>query len=218
MAAYFEERGFFYADEFIYVVENGHFPFSFLLDIPNRPNRLEGYLFPDTYQIPVNPTPGCIITRMLSRFENQFEEGFFYRAEELGLTMDEVVIMASIIQAETRRTDELAKVSQIIHSRLALNRHLQMCSTVKYAMDDPPIHLLNVHLALDSPYNTYLHRGLPIGPISNPGIASIRAALWPSDTEYLYMVLRDLETGQHHFSRTGEEHVAAQRRYEHIWR
>lgn len=214
MGAYFEERGFFTAEEFIYVAQYGHFRSTFLLDVPvDRPNRLEGYLFPATYQIPVNPNPGHIITRMIQAFEDRFTEDMHYRAEELNMTVDEVIIKASIIEREARLASERDIVSQIIHSRLRQNMRLEMCSTVKYAMDEPPPRLLNVHLAIDTPYNTYMHSGLPIGPIANPGEAAIRAALWPADTNYLFMVLRDEATGAHHFSRTGAEHNAARDRY-----
>ncbi|MCL2225526.1 MAG: endolytic transglycosylase MltG [Defluviitaleaceae bacterium] len=219
MAAYFEERGFFSAEEFIYVAQYGHFSFAFLQDVPTgRPNRLEGYLFPDTYQIPINPNPGDIITRMLHNFDGRFNDELHARAEEMNLTTDQVIIMASIIERETRLASERPLVSQVIHRRLAQNIRLQMCSTVRYVhqisnMEDPPVHLLYVHLEVDSPYNTYRHAGLPIGPISNPGEAAIRAALWPSDTNYLFFVLRDENTGEHYFSRTEAEHNAARDRY-----
>jgi UPF0755 protein len=126
--------------------------------------------------------------------------------------------MASIIERETRLANERALVSQVIHRRLANNMRLEMCSTVRYvhqisAMEDPPVHLLYVHLEVQSPYNTYLHAGLPIGPISNPGEAAIRAALWPAPTDYVFFVLRDEYTGEHYFSRTAAEHNAARDRY-----
>jgi UPF0755 protein len=215
MAAYFEERGFFAAEDFIRVAQYGHFSFAFLHDVPtDRPNRLEGYLFPDTYQIPVNPNPGDIITRMLHNFDRNFSDEFHQRVEETGTTIDEVVIMASIIERESRES-EFPLVSQVIHSRLAQNMRLEMCSTVKYVMEDPPLRLLiaDIDRYAHSLHNTYRHHGLPLGPISNPGGAAIRAALWPSDTDYLFFVLRDEATGEHHFSRTFAEHSAAQERY-----
>lgn len=214
MASYFEERGFFPAEEFIYVAQYGHFSFSFLLDVPtDRPNRLEGYLFPDTYQIPTNPNPGDIITRMLRNFNERFTDDFHVRAEEMDMTIDEVVIMASLIECEARLASERPLVSQVIHRRLAQNMMLELCSTVKYIMDNPPVRLLYIHLDIYSPYNTYRNHGLPIGPISNPGEASIRAALWPADSNYLFFVLRDETTGEHYFSRTLGEHNAARARY-----
>ncbi|MCL2047651.1 MAG: endolytic transglycosylase MltG [Defluviitaleaceae bacterium] len=214
MAKYFEEREFFTAEEFMYVAQNGHFSFQFLLDVPtDRPNRLEGYLFPDTYQIPVNPNPGDIITRMLDNFANKFTDAFHIRADEMGLSIDEVVKIASIIERETRLAAERPMVSQVIHRRLDQKIRLEMCSTVQYVMDDPPVRLLYEHLEIDSPYNTYKNSGLPIGPIANPGIAAIEAALWPSDGDYLYFVLKDESTGEHQFSRTLEQHNAASALY-----
>ncbi|MCL2577539.1 MAG: endolytic transglycosylase MltG [Defluviitaleaceae bacterium] len=214
MAEYFEEREFFTADDFFYVAQYGHFSFAFLQDVPSdRPNRLEGYLFPDTYQIPVNPNPGDIITRMLQNFDRRFDYELQTRAAEMNLSIDDVIKMASIIERETRLASERALVSQVIHRRLAQNMRLQMCSTVKYTMEEPPLRLLYIHLEADTPYNTYQINGLPVGPISNPGEAAIRAALWPADTDYLFFVLRDEATGEHHFSRTETEHDAAKARY-----
>ena len=212
MGEYFESRGFFTAEEFLYVVHYGPFNFSFLLDKPDRPNGLEGYLFPDTYQIPVNPTPGDIIWRMLRQFDNVFNDEMHDRAYEMGMTIDEVVIMASIIEMEARLANERPMMSQVIHNRIATNMHLQMCSTVKYTMEDPPERLSIAETQVNTPYNTYYHAGLPIGPISNPGAASLRAALNPSGGGYLFFVLYNFETGEHFFSSTYAEHSAADAR------
>ncbi|MCL2840065.1 MAG: endolytic transglycosylase MltG [Defluviitaleaceae bacterium] len=214
MAEYFEYREFFPAEEFLYVAQNGHFSFAFLQDVPiGRPNRLEGYLFPETYHISLNPTPGEIITIMLRQFEIIFDEAMHYRAEEMGLSVDAVITIASIVEAETRVAQERPMVAQVIHSRLAQNMLLQMDSTVKYGMEDPPVRLLYAHLEIDSPWNTYMHLGLPLGPIANPSEAAIRAVLYPSDTNYLFFVLTDIETGVHYFTRTFSEHQAAIDRY-----
>lgn len=212
MATYFEYRGFFPAEEFIYVATYGHFDFSFLWGIPDRPNGLEGYLFPDTYQIPVNPSPGDIIWRMLMRFDAVFDAEIQERAAELGLTMDEVVIIASIIERETRLAAERGMISQVIFNRLETNMHLGLCSTVAYVLDVPRDRLLLVDLEIDSPYNTYRNLGLPIGPIANPGAAALRAAVNPTPGDYLFFVLYDFETGAHYFSRTYAEHNAADAR------
>jgi len=215
MADYFEYRGFFTAEEFIYVATYGHFNFPFLFDRPNRPNGLEGYLFPDTYQIPVNPAPGDIIVRMLRRFDEVFDEQMHRQAYDMGLTLDEVVIMASIIEKETRVAYERPIVSGVIHNRLAINMRLQMCSTIQYVLSAQGIHrerLLYIDLELDTPYNTYMHPGLPIGPISNPGAAALGAVLNPTEHNYLFFVLYNFETGEHFFSRTEAEHNAADAR------
>jgi len=214
MADYFEYRGFFTAEEFIYVATEGmsHFNFPFISHIPDRPNGLEGYLFPDSYQIPTNPTPGCIIIRMLTRFDQVFDSDMREAAYQMGLTVDEVVIMASIIERETRLASERSVVSQVIHNRLAIDMLLQMCSTVAYVLDVPRDRLLNADLEIDSPYNTYMFPGLPIGPISNPGAAALRAVVNPSGDDYLFFVLYNFETGEHFFSRTWGEHDAADAR------
>jgi len=212
MGEYFESRGFFTAEEFLYVVNYGPFNFSFLLDKPDRPNGLEGYLFPDTYQVPVNPTPGDIIWRMLNRFDGIFNDEMHDRAYEMGLTVDQVVIIASIIEMESRLAHERPMVSQVIYNRLNIGMRLQMCSTVKYTMEDPPERLLNIHTQVNTPFNTYYHAGLPIGPISNPGEASLRAALNPSGGGYLFFVLYNFETGEHFFSDNIDAHNAADAR------
>lgn len=212
MAEYFEYREFFTAEEFIYVATYGHFNFNFLLGKPERPNGLEGYLFPDTYQIPVNPSPGDIIVRMLRRFDEVFDADIQARAEEMGLSIDEVVIIASIIEGETRVASERPLVSQVIQNRLAIGMHLAMDSTIAYVMDVHRDRLLFVDLEIDSPYNTYMYPGLPIGPISNPGAASLRAAVNPSGDDYLFFTLYDITTGAHFFSRTYAEHSAADAR------
>lgn len=212
MAEYFESRGFFTAEEFIYVAHYGPFNFAFLLDRPERPNGLEGYLFPDTYQIPVNPTPGDIIFRMLRRFDQVFDGQMIQQAYEMGLTIDEVVIMASIIEMESRLAHERPMVSQVIHNRLAQNMRLQMCSTVKYTMEDPPERLSIAQTQVDTPFNTYVHPGLPIGPITNPSAAAMRAVLNPTQHDYLFFVLYNFDTGEHFFSRTNAEHDAADAR------
>ena len=212
MAEYFEYRGFFAAEEFIYVAHYGPFNFSFLLGRPDRPNGLEGYLFPDTYQIPVNPVPGDIIVRMLRRFDQIFDDQMREQAYNMGLTIDEVVTMASVIEMESRLSHERPMVSQVIHNRLAIGMHLEMCSTVKYTMEDPPERLSIAQTQVDTPFNTYVHPGLPIGPISNPSAAALRAVLNPAEHDYLFFVLYNFDTGEHFFSRTYAEHSAANQR------
>jgi len=212
MATYFEYREFFAAEEFLYVahsVEEWVSTFSFLMDVPDRPNGLEGYLFPDTYQIPINPSPGDIISRMLRQFDQVFTIELRDQAYEMGLTIDEVVIMASIIEREAQLAHERPMVSGVIHNRLAIDMNLEMCSTVAYVLDVPRDRLLLADLLIDSPYNTYQNPGFPIGPIANPGTAAIRAALNPANHNYLFFVLYDMDTREHFFSRTYEEHNAA---------
>ncbi|MCL2501255.1 MAG: endolytic transglycosylase MltG [Defluviitaleaceae bacterium] len=213
MAAYFERQGFFPAEEFIHAAQHGQFNYGFLMGVPHdRPNRLEGYLFPDTYEISMTPSPEHIIHRMLRRFEMLFTDYYHTRADELGMTVDEVVIMASIIERETRVAAERPTVSQVIHNRLRVGMNLEMCSTVNYTIG-PRDRLTYEETRTESPWNTYINPGLPIGPIGNPGWASIRAAMFPDPGNFLFFVLRDPATGEHHFSTTLAEHNAAAARY-----
>ena len=198
---YLEREGIVTAEEFRYAVEHGSFNHSFLQNLPAREeNRLEGYLFPDTYFIAPGESAERIISRMLSRFEQIWRGELELLAMEQGLTMDEVIIKASIIEREARLPEERALVSAVIQNRLNIGMPLQMCSTVAYVLDRPRARLTYADLETDSLYNTYIHPGLPIGPIANPGVASIRAALNPADVNYLFFVLYDQDTGQHYFT------------------
>jgi len=215
MGYYFEYRGFFTQDEFIEYTQTGDFNFRFLDNVPDLPgrNRLEGYLFPDTYFVPINPTPRDIIIRMLIQFEEVMESAWLNRADELGFSFDEIIIMASIVEGETGRADEREKVSQVIHRRLRENMRLQMDATAIYILDIHPSRVLQYHLQIDSPYNTHTRDGLPIGPIGNPGRASIEAALFPSNTNYLFFVLDYRDHSRHVFNTNYPDHNAAVQRY-----
>jgi len=216
MAIYFEYREFFPAEDFIYYTQTGDFSsFRFLRDVPELPgrNRLEGYLFPDTYWIPLEPTPRDIIIRMLNQFEEIMEGPWLDRADELGFTFDEMIIMASIIEGETGHPDERPMVSQVIHRRLREGMRLQMDATVQYALDVHRSRLTHADLRVDSPYNTHENYGLSIGPIGNPGRASIEAALFPSNTNYLFFVVDYRDHTRHVFTATYPEHNAYVQRY-----
>ena len=201
MAEYFEYREFFPAEEFIYVAQYGHFSFAFLHDVPlDLPNRLEGYLFPDTYHFPLNPTPGQIITRMLARFDFIFDDAIHYRREEMRLSQNDVIIMASIVEAEAFYPHEMSRVAQVIHSRLATGMRLEMYTTLEYALNIHRDALMPDDFQVDSPHNTFVYYGLPLGPIANPSEAAIRAVLYPADTDYLYFWPVDEDVRELYFS------------------
>ena len=213
IADYLESREIVTAEEFLAAAENHPFNFDFVREIPmpeGREHRLEGYLFPDTYRIAPHFNATQIIYRMLGRFDEIYNRELRQRTEELGLTMDEVIIKASIIEMEIRVPHERELASAVIWNRLEIDMKLQMCSTVLHVLDVRRAWLLYADLETESPYNTYLHHGLPIGPISNPGAASIRAALFPAEVDYLFFVVKDEETGEHYFTNNYADHSRAQ--------
>jgi UPF0755 protein len=160
-----------------------------------------------------NPTPNEIIFKMLSRFDEVFNHDYRQRAREIGKTIDEIVIIASMIEKEVRVPDERAKVARVIYNRLAFPMRLQIDATVLFALDKRANRLMLSDLEVVSPYNTYLNDGLPIGPIGNPGASCIRAALYPEDGPWLYYVVHNIDTGEHYFTTNHEDHLRARDRY-----
>jgi len=214
IAEILERDGVISAEEFIEACDNGVFFYSFLRDVPDdRENRLEGYLFPDTYFFAPDSSAETIIHKMLTRFEEVYSVEYRLRARELGLTADEVITMASIIEKEIKVSEERARAASVMYNRLEAEMRLEMCSTIIYALNKAKDRLLDSDLLVDSPYNTYLHPGLPLGPISNPGAACINAALYPEETSYLFFVLMDEETGEHFFTDDYDAFVDAKIEY-----
>ncbi|MCD8390570.1 MAG: endolytic transglycosylase MltG [Firmicutes bacterium] len=190
-----------------YEALNDEYDYRFLENLPERENRLEGYLFPATYEIPEGMSEHDIINLMLSAFDNQFKDEYYDRAEELGMTVDQIITLASIIERETDSEAERAKVAGVFYNRLTSDMKLQSCATVQYILGERKPVLAISDTQIDSPYNTYMYSGLPIGPIANPGLACIEAALYPEETDAYYFVQGS--DGQHIFSTTYEEHLAA---------
>jgi UPF0755 protein len=173
---------------------------------------VEGYLFPDTYLLPKGVSAGEIIKTMVGKFKRVYEPDFARRAAELGMTERGVVILASIIEKETGLAEERPLISAVFHNRL--KRGIPLCSdpTVIYGVPAFDGNLRKRDLERMTPYNTYLRRGLPPGPIANPGRSSILAALYPAAVEYLYFVSRN--DGSHYFSTTLREHNEAVWQYQ----
>lgn len=213
IAARLEEEGLCTEAEFMSALENGHYGYKFLQYIPDRNLKLQGYLFPATYEVYADATAEDIVSTMLEAFDNVFKDEYYTQMEKMGMTLDQIVTIASIIEREVKVPEERAKVSRVIYNRLDIDMPLQMCSTIMYVLDVPRDRVLYKDLEIDSPYNTYKYSGLPIGPISNPGEASIVAALYPDDDNYLYFVLMDSESGEHVFTTTLDEHNAAKQKY-----
>lgn len=200
-----EEKGLIDKDKFYYLVDYGEFDYEFVKDIPERDNRLEGYLFPSTYEFVPGDEYG-IINEMLAQFEKVYAK-YQDRAKEINMTMDETVTLASIIEREALGDEDRKLVSSVFHNRLDSEEYpyLQSCATVQYVLKERKPVLSVEDTKIDSPYNTYINKGLPVGPIASPGEKSIEAALYPEDTDYLFFVLGS--DNKHHFSRTYEEHM-----------
>ncbi len=180
------------------------------LDMPRT--GLEGYLYPDTYAIPLGTRPEDVLRLLVHRFYSAVR-----RLDEerigLGLSLHEMVTLASLIEKETGRDSERPLISAVFHNRLRIGMPLQSDPTAVYGKNRPPGPVTAEEVQSASPYNTYLRPGLPPGPICNPGLASLEAAVRPAAVDYLYFVAR--ADGTHEFSRTYEEHrraVARQRR------
>jgi len=173
---------------------------------------LEGYLFPDTYFFPKDVTVEKIISTMVLRFWSIFSPAWKERAKHYGLTVHQVVTLASIIEKETGAAFERPLISSVFHNRLRKKMRLESDPTVIYGIKNFDGNLTRKHLKTRTPYNTYAIRGLPVGPIANPGRASLEAALFPEKTSFIYFVSKKDTT--HHFSTNLKEHNRAVRKYQ----
>lgn len=173
---------------------------------------LEGYLFPDTYEIAAGSSGEEIICLMLRRFDALFDETLRQRCTELDITLHEVLTMASIVEREVRVDHERKLAAGVFYNRLSENYPLESCATIQYILGEVKETLSIADTKIDSPYNTYQNPGLPPGPVAAPGKESINAALYPEDTEYRYFVYKEDGTGEHYFSRTNAEHEMYKRK------
>lgn len=201
------DNGLIDKDEFYYSMNNDTFDFKFLEGLPSRDNRLEGYLFPATYEFSEGMEERDIINLMLEAFDANFKDEYYTRAKELNMSIDSIITLASIIERETDQDNERAKVAGVFYNRINKGMKLQSCATVQYILGERKPVLSVEDTKIDSPYNTYLNSGFPPGPISNPGTLCIEAALYPEATDALYFVQGP--DNKHIFSNTYEEHIEA---------
>jgi UPF0755 protein len=173
--------------------------------VPTR--DLEGYLFGDTYEVTAHAGADDVVAAMLERFFEVMGPEEFARARELGRPLQEIVTLASIVEREARRTEERPLVASVFYNRLGRGMRLESCATVIYALGRDVRRLTVQDLKVDSAYNTYIHAGLPPGPICSPGRESLMAALYPAGTGYLFFVSNG--DGSHTFSKTLSGHLAA---------
>lgn len=189
-------------------------------NVGKRRYVLEGYLAPDTYEIYIGATPSEIISKLLAQTERIFTTASQDRADELGYTLDEILTLASMIEKEASAAD-FTKVSAVFHNRLKAGMKLQSDVTIHYVTGVRKMALTSSDLALDSLYNTYQVKGLPLGPICAPSAEAINAALYPDETfiaeNYLYFCATSPNSTELHFSRTLQEHEQAVSIYAPLW-
>ncbi len=188
---------------------------SLISDLDPEAKNLEGYLFPETYSFPKEPDADEVGTTMIAQFRKIFDEIWTKRADEIGMSIREIVILASLIEKETSRPEERSLISGVFHNRLRIGMKLDCDPTIIYVLKEEgrfKDRLRTKDLKLDTPYNTYLYGGLPPGPIANPGKGSLEAALYPAEVDYLYFVSKN--DGSHHFSSSFREHQNAVNKYQ----
>ena len=203
-----EEEGVCPAEELWEAATNSDLSYDFLKDAKKGDRlRLEGFLFPDTYTFWYGESAPNVLQKMLDNFGNRFKTEWYEQAEQMGYTVREIVIIASIIEREAGSASDRPMIASVIYNRLNSEntRRLEIDATINYVIAGTD---LPFSTSLDDPYNTYRNEGLPPGPIANPGVASIQAALNPNDTDFFFYALSKAEDRSHKFSKTYEEHVA----------
>lgn len=205
-------EGVLTAESFDDAVKNGAFDYPFLEGIDRDEYGLEGYLFPKTYMMNKNANANEVVNRLLRQFDTEVTEDLYARAEEIGMSMNDAVILASIIEKEAVVPEDRPVISGVFHNRLKIDMKLQSCATVQFALGEVKPRLTIKDTQIDSPYNTYLITGLPPAPICSPRLESIQVALYPEQTDYLFFVAKG--DGSHAFARTNAEHEANKRKYQ----
>lgn len=190
-------------------LETGAFDYGFINDhLPVGRYRLEGYLFPETYYFEKNMSAHQVIDVCLKQFDTVYTDKMRKQTEKMGFTIHEIVTLASIIEKEG--SSDLDKISSVFHNRLKSPdfSYLESCATVIYVTKQPKDRLTYADINVESPYNTYINKGLPPGPIASPGEQALTAAIYPAQTDYFYFSAT--EGGKNSFSKTYEEHLAKQ--------
>jgi UPF0755 protein len=177
---------------------------SFARELGVQAPSLEGYLFPESYVFTWQQDEHEIIRKLVDQFKHFYTDSLRERERELGWTTEQVLALASIVEGESRLDDERPVIAGVNRNRLRKGMLLEADPTIQYVLEDGPRRLLYSDLKIDSPYNTYTHKGLPPGPVNNPGRASILAALYPAEHNYFFFVANG--TGGHWFSTTFDEH------------
>ena len=203
----FVEKGLVTREEFLDYAANIDIPYDYIPKGTDY-NQLEGFLFPDTYNIGENWGAKEIIDKMLEQFDKNWTDDRQKRADDLQMTVKEVVTLASLVERETLFDAERPVVAGVIYNRLNADMLLQIDATIQYILGEQKDRILYSDLEIESPYNTYQNKGLPPGPIASPGIASIDGTLDPAPSAYLYYQTKKEGNGEHYFCETYEEHMA----------
>jgi len=198
-------------EEYEQVIANEPFEYAFLADIPPGASHLDGFLFPDTYFFDPKATPKENINRMLERFEQEITPEVMTRLAEMNFTVREWVNLASIVEREAGKDEDRPIIAGIFLNRLEMGMALQSCATIQYILGTNKYVLSLEDIQIESPYNTYKYPGLPPGPISSPGHASLQAVLNSQETNYLYFLATP--SGETIYARTHEEHLRNQAKY-----
>ncbi|MDR3543335.1 MAG: endolytic transglycosylase MltG [Desulfosporosinus sp.] len=199
------QKGIGSKEEFTKVITDDSFPYPFLQGTPKGIHRLEGYLFPNTYYIYVNTSPHAVIDLLLQQFAKEITPEVQKQLAVTKLSISQWVTLSSLVEKEAVKESDRPLIASVIMNRLKINQPLQIDATIQFLLSTPKPKLLNKDLQIPSPYNTYLHKGLPPGPIANPGDASLQAALHPAQTNFLYYVAK--KDGYHVFAKTYAEHL-----------
>lgn len=180
-------------------------PFDYIVRKNNTFYDCEGFLFPDTYEVTTDMTSEDILYMMADNFDYRLSSTMRQRAAEEGLTVYELITLASIVEKEARYAEDRPIIAQVFFKRLEIGMPLQTDASLQYLMDAPKEDVSIADTQIDSPFNTYQNMGLPPGPIANPGLASIEAVLYPANTDYLYFVAD--RSGHNHYAYTYDEHL-----------
>ena len=204
IASRFEDNEIFSADAFKTALKNFSYTFKTGEEISGDKYLLSGYLYPDTYEFYRTSPPYDIILKMVKNFEKHWTEEYKKQAEKLGMTMNEIITLASIVEREARHEEDFPKVAAVFHNRLKIKKPLESCATVQYILEErkPVLSILNTQI--DSPFNTYKNAGLPPSPIAAPGDLAIKSTLFPEKSDKIFF-FTDKE-GINRYSVTYEEH------------
>ncbi len=222
ISKYLEETGLFTAELFLKEIEDNFSyyqnKYEFLKDVDPSSGRdclLEGYLFGDTFDVYIDASPRDVIEKMLGRFDRAFRDEYYDRCDELGLTIDEAVTMASIVERETIAEEELKTVAGVFYNRIDDGIMLQSCATLQYIYKDYQYTFTYKQMQTDNPYNTYKFKGLTPGPIANFRESALEAALYPEEHDYYYFCAKG--DGTSAFAKTLSQHEANIRKYGDNW-